>query len=315
MGSVVLSIDAELAWGFHDLPNPPKRRIDAARTAWKDVLSMLDEFSVPATWAVVGHLFLEECDGIHADHPVPPAWFEHDPGGVVGDDSSWFGLDLVREIQAARVDHEIASHSFSHVEFGDSETARETAVAEVEASIEAAAAADIQLHSFVFPRNVVGYRDVLAAYGFTCYRGVCPDRWFDAVPTPRAGKLLDATLVQSAPPLVSPLVDEYGLINLPASLDLFGFEGTARSLVEPVFGDPVVRQAKAGIDCAAESDGVFHLWLHPNNLLAERDFERLRTVLSYLADRREATSLSAETMRTVGERALADPPIRQTMPR
>lgn len=308
MGSVVISIDAELAWGFHDLPNPPTHRIEAARAAWLRLLSLFEEFSIPATWAVVGHLFLEECDGVHRDHPASPAWFERDPGGVADGESVWFGPDLIEAIRESTPIHEIASHSFSHAEFGDPETTREKAVAEVEASIEAAADQGISLHSFVFPRNDVGHRDVLASYGFTSYRGVRPRRWFDAMPAPRAGKLLDFTLVRSAPPLVTPTVDEYGLVNLPASLDLFGFEGAARSLASPVFGDPIVRQARVGIDRAIESEGVFHCWLHPNNLLAERDFARLRAILSYLADRRDSTSLAVETMYSASERAIADVP-------
>lgn len=314
MGTVVLSIDAELAWGFHDLPNPPARRIEAARPSWERLLATLEKFSIPATWAIVGHLFLPECDGFHRTHPASPDWFARDPGGKAENHDSWFGPDLVREIQSAETPHEIGCHSFSHVEFGKRETTREIAVAEVEASIKAAASMGVPLHSFVFPRNNVGYRSVLSSYGFTCYRGTRPSRWFDSLPTPRAGKLLDATVVRSAPPLVSPTADEYGLVDLPASLDLFGFEGIARSFVEPAFGDPIVRQAKAGIERAVTEDGVFHLWLHPNNLLDEPDFRRLNRVLSYLAARRKRTSLSVETMRTASERAIDESPIRERTP-
>lgn len=320
MGSVVISVDAELAWGFHDLPEPPRRRIEAARPAWSRLLEAFETFSVPATWAVVGHLFLEECDGAHQAHPGSPGWlrerwFERDPGGRAEEHDAWFAPDLVRAIQEARPAHEIACHGFSHVEFGDPATTRELAVAEVEASIEAAASMDVSLHSFVFPRNNVGHRDVLASYGFTSYRGTRPGRWFDALPTPRAGKLLDATVVRSTPPLVSPEIDEHELVDLPASLDLFGFEGTVRSAIEPVFGDPVVRQARAGIDRAVDGEGVFHLWLHPNNLLDERDFDRLDAVLSYVAERHERTALAVETMQTVSERALDDSHPPRTTPR
>lgn len=302
MGTVVLSIDAELAWGFHDLLNPPRERIAAARPAWSRLLSVLEEFSIPATWAIVGHLFLEECDGLHAGHPGSPDWFGRDPGGTAGEHDEWFGPDLVRAVRDSPVGHEIACHSFSHVLFGAPETTRELAAAEVEASVEAVDGMGLELRSFVFPRNQIGHRDVLAAYGFGSYRGVRPEQWFDTSRMRRTGKFLDAALVRSAPPLVTPTVDEYGLVNLPASLDLFGFEGLARRVLEPVVGDPVVRQARAGIDRAVESEGVFHCWLHPNNLLTERDVERLRRVLSYLAARRESTSLTVETMRTVSER-------------
>ncbi|WP_331233274.1 polysaccharide deacetylase family protein [Natronorarus salvus] len=301
-GTVVLSIDAELAWGFHDLDRLPERRIHAAPDAWYTLVSLLEEYDLPATWAIVGHLFLPECDGTHADHPLSPGWFERDPGSETGR-PAWFGRDLIDAVLDAKVDHEVASHSFSHVEFGHSETTREVAATEVGASIDAAADLGLSLRSFVFPRNDVGHRDVLAAYGFESYRGTRPGRWYDDVPAPRLGKLVDAALVRSPPPLVAPEPDEYGLVDVPASLCLFGFEGLVRSLVEPVGGDPVVRQAKLGIDDAVRSGGVFHLWLHPNDLVGKRERERLRRVLSYLARRRADADLTVKTMAEVAAEA------------
>lgn len=296
MGSVVISVDAELAWGFHDLDDPPRRRIDGARTAWHRLLDLFDRFEIPATWAVVGHLFLEGCDGEHRTHPAPPGWFARDPGGDVSSHPNWFGRDLIEAIRDAAVDHEIGSHSFSHVVFDAPGTDRELAAAELEASVAAAEALDVSLRSFVFPRNRVGHRDVLAEHGFDCYRGAAPRR-IDHTPLRPLAKLAGVT-----PPIVTPSIDEHGLVNVPPSLDLYGFEGVARSLAERTIGDPVVRRAERGADAAAGSDGVFHLWLHPNNLTGEADFERLRRVLSTL-DRRRG-DLAFETMGEVAIRVL-----------
>lgn len=306
MGSVVISVDAELAWGFHDRADPPTDRIEAARQGWRTLLSLFDEFRVPATWAVVGHLFLTECDGTHPAHPAPIGWFDHErePGRTPAE--LRFGRDLVAAIREAEVDHDIGSHTFSHVEMGDPATTRELARAEVAASLEVAHREGIDLFSFVFPRNAVGHRDVLAAYGFRCYRGVRPQATGgSSLPRP-VRKLAEAT-VGDPPPLVTPTVDEYGLVDVPGSLFLYGFEGLSRSVVQPVIGDPIVRQARRGIDAAVESEGVFHMWLHPNNLVGEREVERMRRVLSYLERRRRETSLRVETMRDVADRVLADP--------
>jgi peptidoglycan/xylan/chitin deacetylase (PgdA/CDA1 family) len=296
MGSVVISIDAELAWGFHDLDDPPRGRIDGARTAWHRVLSLLDRFEIPATWAVVGHLFLESCDGEHRSYPAPPGWFARDPGGDAQGQPNWFGRDLIEAIRDASTDHEIASHSFSHVVFGDPGTSRELADAELEASVAAAEEFGVPLRSFVFPRNRVGHREALADHGFECYRGPAPRR-IDHTPLRPLAKLAGVT-----PPIVTPSVDEYGLVDVPPSLDLYGFEGLARSVAEPLIGDPIVRQARRGADAAAGSDGVFHLWLHPNNLTEEPDFERLSRVLACL-DRRRG-DLAFETMDEVATRVL-----------
>lgn len=168
---------------------------------------------------------------------------------------------------------------------------------------------DVSFESFVFPRNAVGYRDVLADCGYSVYRG----DWDvptaasadgrrssegsgvfqgirDAVET--LGSVADPDRI----PLVEPTVDEYGMVNLPASLFLFGFEGMPRRVFETVAVDPIVRQATHGIDRACHEDGVFHLWLHPNNIVTARDVARLRTIFEHIDARRREGRLRVETM-------------------
>ena len=306
MGSVVISVDAELGWGLHDLPLPPRDRIEGARAGWQRLLDAFETFSVPATWAVVGHLFLEDCDGRHADHPSSTDWFARERGSWRARPDLRFGSDLVDRITDAAAGHELACHSFSHVPFDAPETSRELARAELDASLAAARAHDPDFEgfeSFVFPRNGVGHRDVLAERGFACYRGGAPAGRFAEVPGARPlSKLARAT---AAPPrLVTPRIDEFGLVDVPASLFLFGFEGRARTLAEAVWDDPVLRAARRGIDAAVEG-GVFHLWLHPNDLTEARDLRRVRAILDHLTERREATSLTVETMGDVAARARA----------
>ena len=307
MGSVVLSLDAELAWGFHDADEMPADRVATARESWLRLLDVLDEFRFPATWAVVGHLMLDSCDGDHDDHAAPDGWFDRDPGTRERRDERWYGSKLVDAIEDADVDHEIGSHTFSHVEMGH--TTREVASAEMREAVEVAEDRGLSVDSVVFPRNYVGHRDVLAAYGVTCYRGNKPARWYDGGLTGSAAKLLGWPTKAVSPTLVTPEEDEYGLINVPASLYLFGFEGAARTAVERMAGDPIVSMAKRGIDRAATEDGVFHMWLHPNNLTEERDFERLRAVLEHAATVRDETGLEIRTMRDVASDLKDDEPL------
>ena len=310
MGSVVLSLDAELGWGFHDLSNPPAKRVAAGRRGWSVMLELLEEYDVPATWAVVGHLMLESCDGIHAEHPAPEGWFERERTDWQNRENIRFGPDLVRDLLASDVDHEFASHSFSHVLFGQPETDRELAVAELERSLEIAADWNQSVDSFIYPRNSVGHRDVLAEQGIRAYRGKSP--------TGYGVRCLYDLAVRDRSLLVTPTVDEHGLVDIPASLFLFGFEGPARTVAESVWEDPMVALVRHGIDEAAASEGVFHIWLHPNNLTHERDDQRMRAILSYLDRRRAETDLTVETMadlacRTTGITAEAD--VRPTVSR
>ena len=294
MGSVVLSLDAELGWGFHDFDTLPTDRVESGRRGWSVMLELLSEFEVPATWAVVGHLMLESCDRRHPEHPAPDGWFERERTEWKDRADLRFAPDLVDSLLAADVDHEFASHSFSHVLFGRSETDRELAEAELRRSTEVAEEWGQTVDSFIYPRNDIGHRDVLAEYGIQAYRGRSPTR--DGV-----RGLFDST-VRDQSLLVEPAIDEHGLINVPASLFLFGFEGTARTVAESIWQDPMVVQARRGIDEAVRSNGIFHMWLHPNNLTHERDDERMRAILTYLDRKRSETDLTVETMDEVARR-------------
>lgn len=306
MGSVVISVDAELGWGFHDV-SVPTERLEAARVGWKRLAGLCSEYHIPATWAIVGHLFLEECDGRHADHPRSPEWFAREREAWADRPSLRFGPHLIADVANDPVGHEIGCHTFSHVLFGDPETTKEVARAELEASLAAARETDHSLRSFVFPRNSVGHRDVLAEYDFDCYRGAAPVRR-----TPLE-KLRTALLGEHDPTLVTPTIDEYGLVDVPASLYLFSFEGRTRQLVTRLFEDPVVTHAKRGIDRAARTDGVFHMWLHPNNLVGRPEIARMRKIFEHLDRRRDEVRI--ETMGEVASRVRdGDGPPSPSMP-
>jgi peptidoglycan/xylan/chitin deacetylase (PgdA/CDA1 family) len=304
MGSVVFSVDAELGWGFSDFDQPPASRIDGAREGWRTLLAAFESNDVPATWAVVGHLFLDSCDGRHADHPSIPGWFDRERGAWNTRPDLRFGRDLITEVTSSPVSHDIACHSFSHVLFGDPETTHEIAYAELAAAVDAAAAAGIEFESFVFPRNSVGHRELLSEFGFRCYRGA---RSEPAGRLQRTVHKLRMAARTSAVGLETPTIDEYGLVNVPPSLYLFGFEGWPRGILTALWDDPVVSIAKRGIDRACNEDGLFHLWLHPNNILGESDRTRVGRIVEYAAAKRDTTDLRIETMADVAARVLEDP--------
>lgn len=296
MGSVVISIDAELGWGFHDMAEPPRERVEHARWGWKTVHSLLDEYEVPATWAVVGHLMLDDCDGVHEDHPAPPGWFGRERGEWFERRDLRFAPDLVTRLVESPVAHELASHSFSHVLFADGRTTGELARAECRRARAIAADWGLSMESFVFPRNGVAHRDALLETGFSVYRG----------PTtlPEGASSVLASLARGESLLVEPRIDDHGLVDVPASVFVYGFEGALRRAVEAVWRDPMVTLVRRGIDqAAAAEDGLFHIWLHPNNLVSEADAVRFERILEYIEQRRSDTDLRVETMAQAARRA------------
>lgn len=299
MGTVVVSLDAELAWGFVDLAQLPFHRLLRAREMWGRLLDLFDTYDVPATWAVVGHLFLDDCDGSHGDHPAGPDWFHRDPGRPATGDDIWYAPSLVDRVIDADVAHELACHSFSHVDFRAASTTSKVARAELRHCTDLAAEWGHTLQSFVFPRNRIGHRDAIAEAGFASYRAPQPARWDSETPLEPVLRGLEAVPGGRTPPTVRPTVDEHGLVAIPASLFLFCFEGRARQAAEAVWTDPVVRMAQQGIDSVVGTDEVFHLWLHPNNLTGPADLARVERVLSYIDAIRGETALSVRTMASV----------------
>lgn len=299
-GTVVISLDAELAWGFHDLRDPPADRIAGARTSWLRLLDLFDEFHVPATWTVVGHLFHDSCDGRHEDRLAPPGWFDRDPGG--GGPSEWHGRDLIEAIVSADVEHEIGCHTFSHVLFDDPDITSEIVGDELQAWTELAGELGINPSSFTFPRNVVGFRETLAAHGFTSYRGPEPPRWFDGRRFRRPLKFLDFLIGYSDPPISDPVVDEYGMVNIPASLEVYSFEGPLPRIISRIDGDPILHQVARGLSASSAQGTVFHLWFHPNDLTTETDFTRMREILAMIAAYRDRGEVRVERMADVAAR-------------
>jgi peptidoglycan/xylan/chitin deacetylase (PgdA/CDA1 family) len=291
MGSVVISVDAALGWGVHHQSSPPTDRVERARWGWKRLVSLFDRYDVPATWAVVGHLLLETCDGRHEDHPAGPEWFSRERGTWEDRPELRFAHDLVDQLRSATVDHDIGFHSFSNVDFTAAATTREVAAAELQRCRRLADQYRLSAPSVTFPGNNVAHRGLLATHGFRCYRGGR---------SPDGGslrKLGEAAGLPARSRLVDPSIDEYGLVRVPPSLSLFGYEGWKRRVTAPLLGDPIVAAARNGIDAATNRDGVFHMWLRPMDVTGQRDVDRLVDIFEYLDERR--TDLDIDTMADV----------------
>jgi peptidoglycan/xylan/chitin deacetylase (PgdA/CDA1 family) len=309
-GVFTLSLDFELIWGTLDLfgVHGFERACEIERAVVIErLLILLAEFEIPATWCVLGHLFLGRCqpDGGRA-HPdvVRPNhswrsgdWFAHDTGGDEASRPIFYGRSLVERIRACRVPQEIGCHSFSHVIFGDAGCSRETAESEITTCVRLAREMDLELVSFAFPRNSVGHLDVLRRHGFKVFRGA-GSAWYEKNDSPGvAGRLahLWDVLRATEPTPVTPVRTPEGLINIPGSMIYMPSHGVRRFI-------PVARRVERaikGIAAAISQKRVFHLWFHPTNLADNTDamFDGLRQILEYVARQRERGDVSARSMR------------------
>jgi len=311
-GVFTISLDFELVWGTLDIFGPDKW--NGLYKYERDVvidklLELFVEFDISATWCILGHLFLEKCSSENGvKHPEivrpqhrwhPEDWFVHDHSENAEIAPNFYGRDLVEKIRDCRVAQEIGSHSFSHVIFGDDGCSPETAQSELAECLKLAREMDIEMSSFVFPRNKIGHLDLIRNAGFECYRGVEPN-WFEKSPYPsrfrRMMRMLDV-LRAAKPPVVLPEREESGLWNIPGSAMYFPMHGIRRYVP---LGLRTKRSIK-GLDAAAQEKKIFHFWFHPTNMADEpqKMFAGLRKVLEHADALRQKGRLKIAPMKEI----------------
>lgn len=117
-GVVTISIELELGWGVHDVGDYDhlSEGCRKERSYFDKLLRKCDQFDVPISFNTVGHLMLAECGGTHHGS-YPDTWFCEDPGTDVKVDPAFYAPDIVEKIRPRAADHELCTHTFSHVLF------------------------------------------------------------------------------------------------------------------------------------------------------------------------------------------------------
>ncbi len=300
---LVISIDTELLWGVANVPAHPAFKLmrdnpSKTRDAIYDLLSLFEQHHVPATWAVVGHLFLDACDGLHHDlYDEQQSWQSYDPGTDIRSDPLYYGGDLIEAIMGNKVEHEIGYHSFSHARF----TACSEAVAEAEivGGIKLAKEFGIRLRSFVFPENEIKYLNILKKYDFAIFRGRNCRRNVEQDFLVRGlNAAIDKISLSSSVPLWGE-----GLWETNANLSFDGLRAQFALNFRVV----------SGLERAIMSRNVYHLSFHPydvllrpallkclDKFLTRATAKRDRGVLKIMTMSNLATHLDKERNRTVG---------------
>ena len=293
----IISLDTELIWGSlqslsSESVNLMKKDDKKVRGCIDTLLNLFEKHNVPATWAVVGHLFLDTCekeDGIpHKDMPrFKGDWYSSDPCTDIQRDPLYYGKDIIENILSSRIEHEIGYHSFSHVIF--SECSREVAETEIKEGIKLAKKIGITLKSFVFPWNKIGHVDVLKERGFRIYRGENLGRY----------NLSQSFLIRKfnggidkmiAPPAEPKRVN--GMWEMPTSM-LF---------CDPQITFSVLLRAKIGFYRAIRSKKAFHIYLHPHDLLRYSSLkDDLDKFLEIVAKERDEGKIEVMTMGEFGK--------------
>jgi hypothetical protein len=284
MPKFLFSLDCELGWAE---PDPPDSRWDALRAdptsgrdTYKKILDIFREHEIPATWAFVGHLFLDECTP--DTHYVNDRVENYDPYTNLSKSPLYYAYDLVSMVHDDEINHEIAAHSFTHTPYTN--LSKNEARKDIQNLIDVAESKGHELTSFVFPKNQIAHTEVIAEHSFSVYR----DQNKGTNHTYKSGfralmknpkQFLDC-------PSAKPVTDDRGLVRLPTSRLL---RDERWWFLQPI-------RLKRGIASMDENSHI-HLTVHPHNFIYDDNlFRTFDSVLSIVDDLRQKNQIEIATM-------------------
>ena len=301
-GVVTLSIELELGWGMHDRAEYGHLSSDrsAETEALHRLLDLADRLDLLITFDIVGHLFHDSCSGSHPG-PHPESWWTKDPGTDSDTDPLFYAPDLIREIRDRETDHELATHTYSHL-LADKATSEElndelTTVNDLHADAGLPAPTSI-----VMPRHQQPDYSILADHGIeTIRRPVEGYGRSDSNPVSTFWWLL----TRNHP--ASTLERRNGILETTATphpsltaASLPAGQSRPHSLFSVI--PRRIRQALHRwylidtIDRAAVENSHIHLWTHVYNMANDGQWKPISDGLEYLAERQDEGEILIKRM-------------------
>lgn len=301
-GCFIISLDCEGKWGMADHIGPHHDRFlttENLENAYTRIGALFARHHVPATFAFVMAFTLSPAEfARHRERFVDVEieggnWLRHFRRQMEdGHAEGWFAPRAFDEVRA-RPEHEIGCHGFSHLPLGISGVGRREAEHEIGAASTVAAEKGVELRTFVFPRNLIAHTSVLAAAGYTGYRGRLVQS--EGV----SGKLSELNVAESA--------QAHGgwsgtLRVIPPGHFLNWRRGVRKLVPRPV----TVRRWRHILEDAADRGRVAHLWLHPHNVIdGPETFDTLSSIVAYAAKLRDRGKIAIVTQRQYCEQLAA----------
>ena len=264
----ILSFDCEGKWGMADDPAMASRNPingDSLTEAYTQIFQILERHKIPATFALVGlfaggyEQYVDSRGELLESEPhrnwlqVPERSF------AAGHHDGWFYPELVNQIKAIG-NHEIASHSFTHLPLHNVGVMEESFLTEMKFVNQWKEKNSIELSTFIFPRNQIKFEDRLSDFDYVGYRqcdiqnSAYANRFRILQDECNIGRKSDEHSMSAKP------------VAIPPGTFLNWRHGPRRVIPKWV----TLNRWSNVLDHAVASGGVAHLWLHPHNLITAR---------------------------------------------
>lgn len=313
-GVFTISLDFELHWGVFDnvALDGKEFYFDNTLKSIPEVIALLEQNNIAATWAVVGLLFNNSLESIKQNHPALLPNYKNNAlsaysfleKNVNEKNLKYYKApDLIDLIGQADC-QEIGTHTYAHYYTLEQGQTKEEFESDLLKSIEIAKSKNIQLESIVFPRNQINndYLEVCEKYGINNIR-VNPKRWFwntekKFTLAKKIVRSLDCyiPLFKSTHKLDGSNWKDNGLLLLPASRFLKPV--SSRNSLNKLR----LKRIKNEMTLAAKNKEYYHLWWHPHNfgnhpLKAQKELQEIINHFNLLKKKYNMASLSMAEVR------------------
>lgn len=273
----ILSLDCEGKWGVADILTREHHAglSDARlRQAYGDIVALLAEFDLPATFAFVGCFSLDTQALAELRPALKGAYVEPALADAFeGSRQGWVGDWALASVGEASQKHEIGLHGVTHTPWDQLDEAG--ARAEMDLFYRSGAPMLREVTTWIYPRNAQAHEEVLDAYGIA---GLREERESNSRLMRLASEFNlwsqpDADLAAGTP------------LRIPPGYFVNWRSGARRAA--PVALS--VERARRMLQYADRIDGVVHYWTHPENIAtAPETLLVLRGIVEAAARMRDA---------------------------
>jgi len=302
-GKFVISLDTEIAWGwmsFLEQRNSYYPLFEKTQETIVRLLDVFDQYDVAATWAIVGRLLeAKEDRNEYFKHNLEKLF------GTVNNETLFEQLpehylsfpNLIDLIKKSKANHEVASHTYNHLYTQNLQNKDSYLLTDdIQAMEKLFVEQGLHVESLVFPKNQVGFLDLIGQSGIKIYRS--PDEYWYSKYANKWVKIFRQidNLFPITPSVFDVEQDKFGTKFIKGSY-LFKQHHTGLKKLVPLW--VIKRKAIKGIKRAIREKKIFHLWFHPFNFAYKTDghLEVFAEVLKFARKMEDKGDLKICTMR------------------
>lgn len=287
----IISFDCEGKWGMIDHLSEQNSNLltnERLNDVYSNITDIMNIFNIKGTFAFVGAFTMTKEEFINLNHFFNnKSWLKRLLKDVENNKfDGWLNpkaLDIVRSKKI----HEIASHSFSHLPLSESLIDKKMFIDEMKKMQIIMNLKDIDISTFIYPRNIAGFISELNQFGIKGYR----QNYFGN----------DSYLLGKAKSFLSELnitqkAQEHSLYQEPIKIPSGYFLNWRSKLRKSIPISVSIKRWERAINDAIVNNRVIHLWTHPHNFITgNKQYKLFENILKIVSEARDERKINILT--------------------